>query len=279
MTQPTSTAPRPDTSAKPRFSQSDVEEFQRTFAEHGYVVIPDVVSKERLSRLAGLILAEFERLVRLGGLFTGGGLMAGHLNCCPGEESRFAYDALEHQGILDVMRAISPKSAAGVLRVGLNLNLPKSVAQNYHIDGYFEKSFMIANVAVVDTDIVNGALEVAPGSHKRAYKYWQFAVRGLARPSARVPLKQGDVVLRPSSLWHRGMPNRAAVARPMLGFTFGESGMDPGDPFAKDDGKITFQPNRFKTDFLGRLRERSYVAVPIAHSAARFAMSLLANKG
>jgi hypothetical protein len=279
MTQTGTRAPSPDTSTQRRFSQDEIENFRQFFVEDGYVVFRDVVSKEELSRLGALILAEFERLVRLGSLFTGGGLLAGHLNCCPGEESRFAYDALESQGILDVIRAISPKSAAGALRVGCNLNLPKSVAQNYHIDGYFEDSFLIANVAVVDTDIVNGALEVAPASHRRSYKYWQFAARGLARPSARVPMKQGDVVVRSSSLWHRGMPNRAAVARPMLGFTFGENGMDPGDPFTKDDGKITFQPNRFKTNFLGRLRERSYVALPVAHSTARFIMSLLANKG
>ena len=44
------------------------------------------------------------------------------------------------------------------LRVSCNLNLPKSVPQHYHMDGVFAEDFMIANVAVVDTDLVNGAI-------------------------------------------------------------------------------------------------------------------------
>ena len=155
--------------------------------------------------------------------------------------------------------------------------MPKSIAQNYHIDGYFHDAFMIANIAMVDTDLVNGAIELAPGSHKRPYKYWQFAVASLR--GARIQMKQGDVLLRPSNLWHRGMPNRSSVVRPMLGFTMGEKGKDYDDPFAIDGGGITFSPNRYRTDLLGRLRERSYVALPFAHNAARFVMSLVANKG
>jgi Phytanoyl-CoA dioxygenase (PhyH) len=279
MAQASTTRLSPDTATRYAFSQEEIEKLQQTFAEDGYLVFRDVVSKEKLSDLSARVLDEFERLKQSGVLFTGGGLMAGHLNSCPGEESRFAYDALKDRGILDVVRAIAPRAAAGALRVGCNLNLPKSVAQNYHIDGYFEDVFMIVNVAVVDTDLMNGAIELAPGSHKKSYKYWQFAVEGLRRPRARIPMKQGDVLVRPSNLWHRGMPNRAAVARPMLGFTLGEKGMECDDPFGIDGGKITFTPNRFKTNLLGRLRERSYVAAPFAHYAVRFAMSLLANKG
>ncbi len=92
-------------------------------------------------------------------------------------------------------------------------------------------------------------------------------------------MKQGDVLVRLSNLWHRGMPNRAKVPRPMLGFTLGEQGKLYDDPFAIDGGDITFAPNRYRTDLLGRLRERSYVALPFAHNAARFVISLVANKG
>jgi hypothetical protein len=278
MTESATTSPAYAT--KRTFSRDELEKLRATFARDGYLVFRDAVPKDQLADLSRKVLAEYERQKRGGAMFDGGGTMAGHLNCYPGEASRFAYEALRDQGILDVVAAVAPKAAAGLLRPALNLNLPKSVAQNYHIDGYFDDAFMIVNIAVVDTDLVNGAIELTPGSHTRPYKYWQFAVSSLASlRGARISMKQGDVLLRPSNLWHRGMPNRAAVARPMLGFTIGEKGASHPDPFAVDGGGITFSPNRFRTDLLGRLRERSYVAVPFAHHAARFVMSLVANKG
>ncbi len=261
------------------FSQDEIQSFKQSFAEEGYLVFRSVVSKEKLSDLSARVIEEFERQKSSGALFAGGGMMAGHLNCYPGERSRFVYDDLRDQGIVDVVGAISPKLADGPVRPALNLNFPKSIAQNYHIDGYFGDAFMVVNIAMVDTDLVNGAIEITPGSHKRPYKYWQFAVEGLRRPGARIPMKQGDVLLRSSSLWHRGMPNRAAVVRPMLGFTLGEKGQEYADPFGIDGGRITFSPNRYKPTRMGRLRERSYVAVPFAFNAARFIMSLVANKG
>jgi ectoine hydroxylase-related dioxygenase (phytanoyl-CoA dioxygenase family) len=133
---------------------------------------------------------------------------------------------------------------------------------------------LIVNVAVVDTDLVNGAMDVIPRTHHRPYEYWQFALGREYRNSTRLPMQQGDVVVRPSTLWHRGMPNKSARPRPMLALTFGEASAK-SDPFGQNGGKIVFEPNRFKTNWLGRARERSFVAAPLAHSAIRFVQSLL----
>jgi hypothetical protein len=92
-------------------------------------------------------------------------------------------------------------------------------------------------------------------------------------------MKRGDVLIRTSTLWHRGMPNRSTAPRPMLAMTFGEAVAPKGDPFATYDGKITFEANRFKTTFLGQLRERTFVAWPQAHSAIRFVRSVLGKDG
>jgi ectoine hydroxylase-related dioxygenase (phytanoyl-CoA dioxygenase family) len=259
------------------FAKEELEKLRASFEQDGYLVFREVIPRDKLASLSAKVLGEYERQKRGGAMFFGGGTMAGHLNCYPGEDSRFVYETLRERGILGVVETLFPKAAAGPLRPALNLNLPKSVAQNYHIDGYFDDAFVIVNVAMVDTDLVNGAIELAPGSHKRPYKYWQFAVSSLR--GARITMKQGDVLVRLSNLWHRGMPNRASVARPMLGFTLGEKGTTHPDPFAIEGGGITFSPNRYRTDLLGRLRERSYVAVPFAHNAARFVLSLVANKG
>ena len=149
------------------------------------------------------ISEEFERTKRSGQLFSGGGSFSGHLNCFPGEHSRFADEALEARGIVDLIKEIFPK-AQRPPNVGCNLNLPRSVTQHYHADRNFLDNFMIANVAVVDTDRSNGAMEIVPGTHKKFYKDRRFAVERPYRASIRVPMQQGDVIVRNSNVWHRG---------------------------------------------------------------------------
>jgi hypothetical protein len=251
----------------------DVDGFKRALAEDGYIVFRDVVSREQLSRLGGKIAEEFDRAKASGELFSGGGLFSGHLNCFPGEESRFAYDAIQKHGIIDLIKMIFPK-AQRPPNVGCNLNLPKSVAQHYHADRNFVDNFMIANVAVVDTDLTNGAIDLVPGTHKKFYKYWRFAMERADRLSMRVPMRQGDVLVRNSNVWHRGMPNHTSVPRPMLAFTWEDGGSHQSDPFAVGEGKIAFRTNWFRPNFAGRLRERTFVTAPVTYSAYRFVSSL-----
>lgn len=256
----------------------DVAALRRTYEDQGYVVLRDVVSKDKLARLGETLIEEFETQRRGNRLFVGGGLFAGHLNCFPGEGARFAYDELVERGVMDLVRKIAPAHAEA-MRIGCNMNFPGSVPQNYHIDGSFSASFLILNVAVVDTDLVNGAIDIVPRTHMRSYPYWRFAAGRVYRASTRLPMQRGDVVLRKSSLWHRGMPNNSRTPRPMLAMTFGESMAPAGDPFRANDGKILFESNRFKTTLLGRLRERSFVALPQVHSALRFVRSVLGKDG
>src|SRR5918993_455477 len=94
-------------------------------------------------------------------------------------------------GIQDLVRAIRPDIADSV-RVTMNFNLPGSVAQHYHTDGLYTKDFLICNIAVVDTDLRNGAIDVLPGTHREFYKFWRYALERKHRLTTRVPLSQGD---------------------------------------------------------------------------------------
>jgi hypothetical protein len=139
---------------------------------------------------------------------------------------------------------------------------------------------LIANVAVVDTDLVNGAIDLIPKTHKKFYKYWRFAVERPYRQSSRISMSQGDVLIRSSNLWHRGMPNRSAVPRPMIAMTFGDRNRPKHpEPFGVNGGKILFYENWYQPTRLGRLRERAYIAAPFTYSAYRFVRSLIGNKG
>lgn len=253
-----------------------IAEYQPFFAQHGYFIFKSVLARDLLAALRARILAEFEQARSTGQLFSGGGLMSGHLNCFPGAESRFVYQSLQQAGILDAIRELSP-GAVRPPNVGCNLNLPGSVTQHYHADRPFTQEFIIANVALVDTDLVNGAIEVAPGTHKKFYPFWRFA---LGRPAGlRLQMQQGDVLVRSSNLWHRGMPNLSTVARPMMALTWEDGGSSADDPFAAEAGKITFRPNWYRPNLLGRMRERTFIAAPISYSAYRFVRSLIGTKG
>jgi len=280
MTQATASVLPRESSSPSAFTRDESEALRQLFAEQGFVVVRNVVSPEKLAALGQRVGEEFERQKRMGALMAGGGLLAGHLNCFPGVEARFAYDALVERGVIDLVHAIFPRPL-GAPSVGCNFNLPKSVMQHYHADSFFTEDFMIVNVAVVDTDLVNGAIELAPATHKKFYKYWRFAVEMPYRRGVRIPMKRGDVLIRTSNLWHRGMPNRSSVPRPMLAFTFREKSKDSAerDPWALNDGKVMFYENWYRPTRLGRLRERTFVSAPITYAAYRFVRSLFGTKG
>lgn len=256
----------------------DVEHCRARLDEDGYVVLPGLVSPDRLAELASSLTAEFERVRSSGELFRGGGSMTGHLNCFPGEQSRFVWDDLVEAGVVKMVGELRPDLVDSP-RATMNFNLPGSVAQHYHTDGLYTEDFLICNIAVVDTDLVNGAIDVLPGTHQRFYKFWRYALERKYRLSTRLPAKCGDVIVRRSTLWHRGMPNRSTQPRPMMAITFGELTGQPADPFLVNDGKPNFFPNWYSTSRLGQLRERMYVKAPITYSAYRFARSLYGNKG
>jgi len=259
-------------------TSSERQSLKKSFEEDGYFIVKNVVSPAKLAELHQNLTTTFNTAQESGRLFSGGGLVSGHLNCFPGAGSRFVYEALEARGIVDLIREIEPK-ATRLPNIGCNFNLPGSVKQHYHADRDFTKAFMIANVAVVDTVVENGAMELIAGTHKKFYKYWRFALERPYRNSIRVPMKQGDIMVRTSNVWHRGMPNKTAVARPMLALTWEDGGSTHDDPFAVEDGKITFRPNWFRPTRLGRIRERIFVTVPASYSAYRIVSSLVGNKG
>ncbi len=258
----------------------ELEKHRQEYKQNGYLVFRNVVPKPQLNELHHSLMGEFDKLYKSGVLFQGGGLIAGHLNCFPGEQTRFVQEAIESYGIVDLIREFTPKVLPN-FNVGCNFNLPGSVAQHYHADGLFLEDFVIVNIAVVDTTIENGAIDLLPGTHHEFYPYWRFALERKAKLSTRIPMQQGDVLMRSSVVWHRGMPNYSKAPRPMVALTYGERhhNAKDGDPFRHNDGVPAFHPNWYTPSRIGRIRERTFVKAPITYSAYRFARSLVGKKG
>ena len=255
-------------------TESEIRRARHEYAENGYFVLRNIVSSEYLAQLHAALSQEFEQSSRNGTLFSGGGTLSGHLNCFPGRGARRVYEMLEEAGVIDLAGTLHPR-VQRLPNVGCNFNLPGSHTQHWHIDRPFNRSFIIVNVAVVDSTIENGATEVIPGTHKEFYKYTRFVRERVGSRGVRVPLRRGDVMVRDSNVWHRGTTNHTKVPRPMLAFTWEDGGSEAADPFAAHDGQIRFIPNWFKLNTLGRLREQLFVRVPVSYTAMRLARSLV----
>ena len=89
-------------------------------------------------------------------------------------------------------------------------------------------------------------------------------------------MNKGDVLVRFSTMWHRGTKNHSDQVRPMMSLTFGESSAPYGDAF---DSDVEFQPNWYGTSRADEIRERVFVTVPPIYSTLRFCRSLVGDKG
>ncbi|MEL6984652.1 MAG: phytanoyl-CoA dioxygenase family protein, partial [Actinomycetota bacterium] len=153
-------------------STDEIQDILASLETDGYAVVRGVVDPAKLQEFADHLDSEFARAGEDDRLFDGGGSITGHLNCFPGRASRFIYDAIAERGILRVVEAVTPDNLDQI-RVTTNYNLPESKVQHFHSDGLYTEAFLICNVAVVDTDLRNGAIDMIPGTHKRFYKFWR----------------------------------------------------------------------------------------------------------
>ena len=239
---------------------------------NGFTILRGVVDRDALDGLNRVLVDAY----RNGPKFEGGGSITGHLNCYPGHAARFVYDTIVERGIADAIVSMRPNRPNDI-RATLNFNLPGSVPQHWHMDGLYTEDFVVCNIAVVDTNLDNGAMDVLPGTNREYYPFWKYAVGREYRRSQRVPMAAGDVLLRRSTLWHRGMPNKTAAPRPLMSLTFGEASA-PDDPFSIGVDPEFF-PNWYSTSRAGQARERLFVKAPITYSAFRFAKSLTGKRG
>jgi hypothetical protein len=248
---------------------------QQNLFEKGFAILEGVVSREPLEELHLRLLDAYRTSPR----FAGGGSILGHLNCFPGESARFIYDELRECGLVEAIIASRPGKFNDMF-ARVNWNLPRSSAQHWHMDGTFVNQFIICNVAIVDTDRTNGPTEVIPASHHEFCPYWRFVAERRSRFSIPVELRRGDVMVRTSTLWHRGTANRSGAVRPMMSLSFGEKEAGPEDPFGIDGGAITFYPNWYSNASRADVyRERLEKALPITRSVGRLAKSLRGGRG
>jgi len=206
------------------------------FVEDGYIVVPDLVSPDDLSR----IVDDAQRFIAgdypVSNLPDNGDVLAVHF---PHWVSPVAMDMVQHDGVIDVLSQITgahlPQwdGATKCMQSMLFFKPPGLQGQAWHQDERFiptrDRSLVGAWIAVDDANIDNGCLWVLPGSH-RTGQLWPTRDHGkpeLFDPTdesfgfddeAAIPVEvsAGSVVFFNGYLLHRSLPNRSTRRRMAL---------------------------------------------------------------
>jgi hypothetical protein len=235
----------------------------------GFCVIRGMLPADAALRYGEAIMAEYARLEEAGWTFTGGGHIEGHLNVIPGEPARELVEAAQRAGLGDVISQVAGEPM-DLVRMAGNLALPKSHAQNYHPDTSQAEQTWVVNIALVPISPANGAMALIAGTQALGENYAKFRWARLEGTAVQPSMEPGDLLLRLSTVWHRGTHNPSNKARPMgmLGYRPAALGLPPLT--IKPGSPITISSNRYYGKH-ARLREIVAIRLRPAYELMRIA--------
>ena len=187
----------------------------------GVVVIKNCVPIEIIKACK----AELKHVLKSQNISSIPGYKVGHLNFDCGKDIALQIE----QQMLPKLRSIAcGYLGTHKLRVSIigNLNLPQSVEQHWHTDGGELDRFLIVNIIIDDFTPDNGATEYSKGSHRNFFGFGGYLFRKLTnRFTVEVlsNVQAGSLVLRDSTMWHRGGKNITDSPRLMIGLSICKS--------------------------------------------------------
>ena len=253
----------------PNPANSVIAEIRAAMDTGGYVVLRGLLPADAARRYGEAILAEYARLSEAGWSFTGGGHIEGHLNIIPGGLGIELVDAAEKAGLAELISRLAGEPMH-LTRMAGNLAMAKCHSQNFHPDTTLAEQTWVANIALVPTSPANGAMALIPGTQLLGENYAKFRAARLLGKAEQPTMEPGDILLRLSSVWHRGTHNPSSAARPMgmLGYRPVKLGLpqlalEPGTP-------LTISMNRYYGKYAG-LREFVAIRLRPVYELARIA--------
>ncbi len=195
----------------------------------GFIIIENLVSKEHVDFLHEKMLGESWEMMKekkWGGVRS----CHGHIQQNPPRYAPYVFrDIVSNPVVINISKLILGENFYNDF-YSANTNCPESIMQPLHSDCMplwpgnviqHPPVSLVINIPLVDTDEINGSMEIWPGSHLvlGAQKYVDekiFMERKKTAPPMRANMKKGSILIRDTRLWHRGMPNTSTTPRPML---------------------------------------------------------------
>jgi len=240
--------------------------------ELGYVIIEQATDLEHMDVLRARMDEDSAKLLAAE-KWGGAGRAAGHLQQGPPPFDPFLFaDVVVNPFAVQVSKEMLGDSLYCGFYNG-NTNTPGSTTQPLHGDGIHlwgeqrsphPVTQLIVNLFPQDTSAENGATQIWPGSHldMREVTDEVEADRASFSPPIQAETKKGDILIRDSRLWHRGVPNPSEENRHMVAVVynigwmvkrrtlffgsgsegmFEEAGVDPNAEFVDPPFEYLFQ--------------------------------------
>ena len=196
----------------------------------GYVIIEQVVDHAILDALKTRMDEDSAKLISAD-KWGGAGRVQGHLQQGPPPFDPFlSSDILVNPYAIQISQQMLGKGFYCCFYNG-NTNTPGSTTQPLHADGVHlwgeqdpphPVTQLIVNIFPQDTSDQNGSTQIWPGSHldTRPVTEETEADRQSFAPPIQATLQKGDILIRDSRLWHRGVPNPSDHNRHMIAVVY-----------------------------------------------------------
>ncbi|MEE3234622.1 MAG: phytanoyl-CoA dioxygenase family protein [Candidatus Latescibacterota bacterium] len=205
----------------------------RAVREDGYIVLHDIIETGHIAILRDRMLADVEKILSLDAVPYQ--FRKGHIQQDPPPFKPFLFrDVLVNPFVIDITQVLLGDGVKNAFYSG-NCCLPGSQHQPIHFDmgplwpnwpNYHPVHAIVVNVPVVDMSPENGSTELWPQTHlntARSETAGDIKIpdnvikvqREQSQPfQPKIPV--GSILIRDIRLWHRGMPNKKDLPRPMI---------------------------------------------------------------
>ena len=260
----------------------------RQVEEEGYVIVRSLCPADPLETIRHAMDEAWDAFCRKPA-WIGGGLIIGHVNSAPPYRRALIFDdILVNPIVFQITEGVLGAPVVNV-KYGGNTNLPGSVPQMFHSDvPRYDERTLVVNIPLGDVDETNGATQIVPGTHKRAFGFAEALSFEQAGNAVSAVTQTGDVLIRFPSLLHRGTGNASENPRHMLGMWHVPVGSERDEKtpplFLKRDCKdwadvhgsrlrteiceadhSPFSPNYFPPGPIGAAREMVYRCFPATY--------------
>ena len=244
-----------------------------------FIFKKDFIDSSILNKINDDVLSQLDIFLASGVKL--GGQNYGHLNATIGSHAETILEAIQEKGLLELIaKEYDLDLKDYFITCACNINLPGSKKQHIHRDTNFNDSKIIINIPLVPVNEKNGSIEVFLGTNKYPLSFLDFLLKKSKFSSERINTNLGDIFIRDSNLFHRGMENLSLEPRPMVALTLSKKDIATTEEMDATfgGGEIEFLNNWFESDNKGRFLEHFYMHFPILRSLKRIIASIVKDK-
>lgn len=231
--------------------------YQSLFEKNGNILlrgfIKDSNFNEICEKLKKDILIEFKNIDKK----KLGGYLMGNLAVNTNKYNKVIYDILIKNGLEKIIEEITNNKFSGYeISMGGNLNIPGGCTQHIHSDSSFDDKFIIVNIATENIHEKNGPLEIFCDTHKKKLPYWKFLLKKYN--TIKFKSLRGDILIRKSELWHRGLKNISSETRFLFSLELRKKKNPNNNNLFSINDNIKISSNFFKPTLFGKIEEAIY---------------------